>query len=82
MVERFREQAQLRQEKLEVYKQVLQSKPLAISAESEQADFFEGMDVLFQYIIGYEYNYLAWCQSMLEYLEQRKCQQGQEEGQA
>jgi hypothetical protein len=39
------------------------------------------MDVLFQYVIGYEHNYLAWCQSMLEYLEQRKHQHGQEEEQ-
>jgi DNA-binding PadR family transcriptional regulator len=82
MEERFREQAQLHQEKLELYEQALQSKQLAISAESENADFFEGMDVLFQYVIGYEHNYLAWCQSMLEYLEQRKHQHSQEEGQA
>jgi len=82
MVERFREQTQLHQEKLELYEQVLQSKPLAESAEPEQADVFEGMDVLFQYVIGYEQNYLAWCQSMLQYLEQRKHQHGQEEGQA
>ncbi|WP_201378047.1 PadR family transcriptional regulator [Ktedonobacter sp. SOSP1-85] len=82
MEERFREQAQLHQEKLEFYEQALQSKQLAISAKHEKADFFEGMDVLFQYIIGYEHNYLAWCQSMLEYLEQRKHQHGQEEGQA
>ena len=81
MIERFREQAQLHQEQLEHYERALQSKPLAISAESEKADFFEGMDVLFQYVIGYEYNYLAWCQSMLQYLEQRKHQHGQEEEQ-
>lgn len=82
MQERFREQAQLHQEKLAFYEQALRSKQLAISAESEKADVFEGMDALFQYVIGYEHNYLAWCQSMLEYLEQRKHQHGQEEGQA
>ena len=82
MIERFREQAQLHQEKLEFYEQVLQSKQHTISAEPEQADFFEERDVLFQYVIGYEHNYLAWCQSMLQYLEQRKRQPGQEEGQA
>ncbi len=38
--------------------------------------------MLLQYVIGYEHNYLAWCQSMLQYLEQRKHQRGQEEGQA
>lgn len=82
MIERFREQAQLHREKLALYEQVLQSKQFAKRAESEKADFFEGMDVLFQYVIGYEHNYLAWCQSMLEYLEQRKRQHGLEEGQA
>lgn len=82
MVERFREQAQLHQEKLAFYEQALQSKQLAGSARSEQADLFEGRDMLFQYIIGYEQNYLAWCQSMLQYLEQQKHQHGQAEGQA
>lgn len=72
MKERFREQAHLHQEKLELYEQALQSKQRAISAESEQADFFEGREVLFQYMIGYEHNYLAWCQAVLQYLEQRK----------
>ena len=82
MIERFREQAQLHQEQLEHYQRALQSKQLVISAEPEKADFFEGMDVLFQYVIGYEHNYLAWCQSMLQYLEQRKHQHGQEVEQA
>ena len=82
MVERFREQAQLHQEQLEFYERALQSKQLAISAGPEKADFFELSDVLFQYVIGYERNYLAWCQSMLQYLEQRKHQHGQEEGRA
>ncbi len=82
IVERFREQAQLHQERLELYEQVPQSKQLAESAESEKADLFELNNMLFQYVIGYEHNYLAWCQSMLQYLEQRKHQHGQEEGQA
>jgi DNA-binding PadR family transcriptional regulator len=43
-----------------------------LKAYSEQADFFEGREVLFQYMIGYEHNYLAWCQAVLQYLEQRK----------
>jgi DNA-binding PadR family transcriptional regulator len=81
MIERFREQAQLHQEKLALYEQALQPKQLTISSDSEKADFFEERDVLFQYVIGYEHNYLAWCQSMLQYLEQRKYQQGLEEGQ-
>ena len=82
MIERFREQAQLHQEQLEHYERALQSKQLAISAEPENADVFELRDVLFGYVIGYEHNYLAWCQSMLQYLEQRKHQHGQEEEQA
>jgi DNA-binding PadR family transcriptional regulator len=82
MKERFREQAQLHQEKLTLYEQALQSKQLAISAEPKKADVIEGMDILFQYVIGYEHNYLAWCQSMLRYLEQRNHQHGQEEEQA
>ena len=82
MIERFREQAQLHQEQLEHYERALQSKQLAISAEPENADVFELHDVLFRYVIGYEHNYLAWCQSMLQYLEQRKHQHGQEEEQA
>ena len=82
IVERFREQAQLHQERLELYEQVPQSKQLAESAESEKADLFELNNMLVQYVIGYEHNYLAWCQSMLQYLEQRKHQRGQEEGQA
>jgi DNA-binding PadR family transcriptional regulator len=81
MVERFREQVRLHQEKLELYEQSLQSKQLAISAEPAKADFSE-LSELFQYVIGYEHNYVAWCQSMLQYLEQRKRQHGREEGQA
>jgi DNA-binding PadR family transcriptional regulator len=82
MVERFREQAQLHQERLELNERGPQSQQLAESAESEKADLFELNKMLFQYIIGYEHNYLAWCQSMLQYLEQRKHQHGQEKGQA
>jgi len=82
IVERFREQAQLHQERLELYEQVPQSKQLAESAESEKADPFELNTMLLQYVIGYEHNYLVWCQSMLQYFEQRKHQHGQEEGQA
>ena len=80
MVEQFREQAQLHQEQLALYEQVLQSKQLAIHAEPDNADFVELQEALFQYAIGYERNYVAWCESMLQYLEQRLQQNGQEEG--
>lgn len=82
MIERFREHAQLHQQQLELYEQALQSKKLVISTEPESADVFELSDVLFQYVIGYEKNYLTWCQCMLQYLEQRKHQSAQEEEQA
>src|SRR5215472_12719071 len=72
MIERFREQAQLHQEKLALYEQALQSKPRAESFDPKKAEVFELSAVLFQYVIGYEQNYLAWCQSLLQYLEQRK----------
>jgi DNA-binding PadR family transcriptional regulator len=81
MVERIREQAQLHQEKLAFYDQALQSRQPVQSFAPVQADFFELGAVLFQYVIGYEQNYLAWCQSLLQYLEQRKHQHDREEEQ-
>jgi len=60
------------QEQLEQYEQVLQLKRPAPRVEQEQADFFAFGEVLFQYVIAYERNYLAWCQSMLQYLEQQQ----------
>ena len=82
MIERFREQAHLHQEQLEQYEQVVLSQQRAISADSEKADLFELSAVLFQYVIGYEHNYLAWCRSMLQYLEQQAHQHSQDEKQA
>jgi hypothetical protein len=72
MAERFREQARLHQEQLAHFEQAARSKQLAIGAEPEQADSSELSDLLFQYVIGYEHNYLAWCQAVLQYLERRK----------
>jgi DNA-binding PadR family transcriptional regulator len=82
MIERFREQAQLHQQQLENYERELQSKELAIKAEPEKGDFYELIDVLFPYVIGYEQNYLSWCRSVLQFLQQRTHQHGQEEEQA
>jgi DNA-binding PadR family transcriptional regulator len=79
LIERFREQAHLHQEQLEQYERAVQPQQRASRAEPEQADLFEVNEALFQYVIGYEHNYLAWCQSMLQYLEQRKHLHGQEE---
>ena len=77
-MERFREQAQLHQERLEFHERVLQEKQSAESAKSQKADFFEVRDLVFQYAIGYERNYLAWCQGVLQYLEQQKHLQEEE----
>jgi DNA-binding PadR family transcriptional regulator len=78
MRERFREQAQLHKERFELYKQVLQEKQSSRNTDSEKADFFDWMNVLFQYVVGYEHNYLVWCQSVLQYLEQHKLVQERE----
>jgi DNA-binding PadR family transcriptional regulator len=71
-IERFREQAHLHQEQLEQYERAVQSSQRASSAEPEKADLFTLSAVMFQYVIGYEHNYLAWCQSMITYLEQQR----------
>ena len=60
------------QEQLEQYEQVLQPKPPEDSGEPGKAELFELSETLFQYVIGYEQNYLAWCQAMLQFLEERK----------
>src|SRR6266511_2943807 len=62
MIEVFREQAQLRKQRLELLEQALEAKRSTDSASPEKTDFFELRDLLFQYAIGYEQNYLAWCQ--------------------
>ncbi len=72
MMEKFREQAQLHKERLELYEGMLEGRRGTDSASPEKTDLFELTDLLFQYAIGYEQNYLAWCQSALRYLEQRK----------
>lgn len=72
MIERFHEQAGLHEEQLKQYQQALQSQQLAIDAESGEEGLPELSDVLFQYVIGYEQNYLAWCKAMLQYLEERR----------
>jgi DNA-binding PadR family transcriptional regulator len=79
MIERFREQARLHQEKLEQYEQVVRSKPFASGAEPERADFFDFSEGLFHYVIGYERNYVTWCRWMLEYLEQQRQHAPEEE---
>jgi hypothetical protein len=78
MMEVFREQIQLHEERLTFHEQTLQAKRSAVIASQENADFFKLTELLFEYTMGYEHNYITWCQSALRYLEQRK--RIQEEG--
>lgn len=71
MLERFREQAKLHREQLEHYEQALESKQVPSTAGPENADVLALNEVLYQFVIEYEQNYQAWCQSMLKYLEQK-----------
>jgi len=79
MIERFREHVQLHQQQLDIYLHALQSKQLVINNETESSDIYELSDLLFQFVIGNEQNYINWCNTMLEYLEQRKHQSSREE---
>ncbi len=71
-IEQFREQARLHRDQLEHYERALQSQLVASHAGPENADVGELSDVLYRYVIGYEQNYLEWCQAALHYLEQRQ----------
>lgn len=82
VVERFRDQGQLHQEQLAHYERALQSQQLASRVGPENADVLALNEALFRYVLGYERNYVAWCQSMIQYLEQRLQQPGQEEEKA
>ncbi len=72
MKELFLEQIRLHEERLAFHEQKLQAKRSAEIVSPQSAEFYELREVLFQYAIGYEQNYIAWCQSVLSYLEQRK----------
>lgn len=68
----FREQIQLHEERLAFHEQTLQAKRSTEGTSKDGTNFFDLSELLFQYAIGYEHNYLAWCHSALHYLEQRK----------
>ena len=68
----FREQIQLHEERLAFHEQTLQAKRSTEGTSKDGTNFFDVSELLFQYAIGYEHNYLAWCHSALHYLEQRK----------
>ena len=68
----FREQIQLHEERLAFHEQTLQAKRSTKGTLKDGTDFLDLSELLFQYAIGYEQNYLAWCHSALHYLEQLK----------
>jgi hypothetical protein len=72
MKELFREQIRLHEERLTLHEQKLHAKRSAEVISPQSAEFYELREVLFQYAIGYEQNYITWCKSVLDYLEQRK----------
>lgn len=72
MREVVREQIHLHEERLAFHEQALQAKRRETTASQEGTDFFELSEVLFEYTIGYERNYLTWCHSVLRYLEQQQ----------
>jgi DNA-binding PadR family transcriptional regulator len=78
MMAMFREQIQLHEERLAKHEQTLQAKRNAEPASQESTDFSGLTELLFEYTIGYEQNYIAWCQSALHYLAQRKHLQEEE----
>lgn len=72
MSEMFREQIHLHEERLAFHEQMLQIKRSTEGSSKVGADFFELRELLFQYAISHENNYITWCQSVLRYLEQRQ----------
>lgn len=72
MMEMFREQIRIHEERLALHEQTLQAKRSDEAGSQESTDFFGLSELLFAYTIGYEHNYLDWCQSVLHYLEQQK----------
>jgi DNA-binding PadR family transcriptional regulator len=75
----FHEQIQFHEERLALHEQALQEKRSAGVVSQGNNDFFGLMELLFEYTMGYEQNYITWCQSALRYLEQREHIHKQEE---
>jgi DNA-binding PadR family transcriptional regulator len=79
MMEVFRDQVQLHEERLAFHEHNLQAKRSPQGTSSDGTNFLDLTELLFQYAIGYERNYISWCQSALHYLEQRKHIQEEEQ---
>ena len=71
MKEVFREQIQSHEEQLARHAQKLQGKHQPEASQQEK-DFLELTELLFEYTMGYERNYIAWCHAALRYLEQQE----------
>lgn len=72
MKKMFREQIRLHEERLAHHEQALQEKLSAGIPSQDGTDLSELTTLLFKYTMGYEQNYITWCQSVLSYLEQCK----------
>ena len=77
-MEMFHEQIHLHEERLIQYEQELQAKRSTGYVSPDGVDFLELSELIFQYTIGYEHNYLTWCKSALRYLEQQQSIQEEE----
>ena len=68
----FREQIALHQEQLSRHEQELEAKRTRYLAISQgNSESLAMAELIFKYTIGYEQNYVFWCQDVLNYLEQR-----------
>ncbi len=69
----FREQIALHQERLSMHEQELAAKRTKYLAMSEgNSESLAMAELIFKYTIGYEQNYINWCNDVLHYLEQRE----------
>jgi DNA-binding PadR family transcriptional regulator len=68
----FREQIELHQERLSRHELELEAKRTRYLAMSQgNSESLAMAELIFKYTIGYEQNYISWCQDVLSYLEQR-----------
>ena len=72
MKEVFREQMRLHEDQLAQYEETRKAKQSSATTLLPSDESFELRELAVQYMIGYEQNYIAWCQSVLRYLEQQK----------
>ncbi|MBO0792515.1 MAG: hypothetical protein J2P36_16420, partial [Ktedonobacteraceae bacterium] len=69
----FREQIALHQERLSMHEQELEAKRTRYLAMSQgNSESLAMAELIFKYTIGYEQNYIRWCNDVLHYLEQRE----------